>query len=124
MKIYTVVTDVVNDMFSNDAALLIFLSLLYLWVLCRGNFSIKPEDQWSCKRSPEIWNMRPQLTLPLNRSMSSGGHDYKVHSLMLLKKFGVDWPSVSEKKVFEYYDHMHVYSPVAGVENPMRTFFP
>ena len=24
----------------------------------------KPEDQWSCKRSPEIWDMRPQLILP------------------------------------------------------------
>ena len=24
----------------------------------------EPEDQWSCKRSPEIWDMPPQLILP------------------------------------------------------------
>ena len=49
------------------------------------------EDQWSCKGSTEIWDMRPQLTLPYNRSRSSGGHDYtnfvELHSLMLQAKF-------------------------------------
>ena len=30
-----------------------------------GRYSYyKPEDQWCCKRSPEIGDMRPQLTLP------------------------------------------------------------
>ena len=31
-------------------------------------------------------------------------------------KFGFDL--VSEKKVFEYYGHIHVYSPGAGADNP------
>ena len=34
-------------------------------------------------------------------------------------KFGFDWQAVSEKKMFEYYDHIHVYSPRAGADNPM-----
>ena len=34
-------------------------------------------------------------------------------------KFGFDWPvAVSEKKMFEYYGHIHVYSPGAGADNP------
>ena len=31
---------------------------------------------------------------------------------------------VSEKKIFEYYGRIHVYSPGAGADNPLRTFFP
>ena len=38
---------------------------------------------------------------------------------MLHIKFGFDWPAVSEKKMFEYYGHIHVYSPGAGADNPL-----
>ena len=31
---------------------------------------------------------------------------------------------VSEKKIVEYYGHIHVYSPGAGADNPLRTLFP
>ena len=44
---------------------------------------------------------------------------------MLHIKFGFDWPStftVSEKKMFEYYGHIHVYNPGAGADNPLRTY--
>ena len=42
----------------------------------------------------------------------------------LLTIFVFDWPSVSEK-IFEYmyYGHIHVYSPGAGADNLLRTFF-
>ena len=42
---------------------------------------------------------------------------------MLHMKFGFDWPAVSEKKVFEYYGHIHVYSPGAGADNPQGLKF-
>ena len=32
-------------------------------------------------------------------------------------KFGFDWLAVSEKKMFQYYGHIHVYSPEAGADN-------
>ena len=39
---------------------------------------------------------------------------------MLHMKFDFDWPSRfrEEKKMFEYYGHIHVYSPGAGADNP------
>ena len=43
------------------------------------------------------------------------------HSLflrMLHIKFGFDWPAVLEK-MFEYFGHIHVYSPGAGTDNPV-----
>ena len=44
------------------------------------------------------------------------------HSLflsMLYVKAGFDWPSGLEKKMFEYFDHIHVYSPGAGADNSL-----
>ena len=45
------------------------------------------------------------------------------HSLflrMLHIKFGFDWPSgFREEDDFEYYGHIHVYSPGAGADNPL-----
>ena len=38
---------------------------------------------------------------------------------MLHMNFVFDWPSVSEKKMFKYYGHTHVYSPRAGADNPL-----
>ena len=40
---------------------------------------------------------------------------------MLHIKFGFDWPwqAVSEKNMFEYYGHTHIYSPGAGADNPL-----
>ena len=38
---------------------------------------------------------------------------------MLHIKFGFDWPAVSEEKMFQYYGHIHVYSPEAGADNPL-----
>ena len=43
---------------------------------------------------------------------------------MLHIKFGFDWKVVSEKKIFEYYGHIHVYRPEVGADKPVRTFFP
>ena len=43
--------------------------------------------------------------------------------MMLHIKFGFDWPSGLEKKIFKYYGHIHVYSPGVGADNPLRTFF-
>ena len=37
-------------------------------------------------------------------------------------KFGFDLPSV-EKKIFENGGHLHVYSPGAGADNPLGSFF-
>ena len=34
---------------------------------------LQQEDQWSCKRSPDIWAMRLKLTLTQNMSRSSKG---------------------------------------------------
>ena len=34
-------------------------------------------------------------------------------------KFGFDWPSVSEEKMFQYHGNIHVYSPGAGADNPL-----
>ena len=31
---------------------------------CNTMFQVKPENQWSYKRYPEIWDMQPKLTLP------------------------------------------------------------
>ena len=44
----------------------------------------EPEDQWSDKRSSEIWDMRPKLTLPYNLSWSSRGHNYTDFSCWYL----------------------------------------
>ena len=40
--------------------------------------------------------------------------------MMLHIKFGFDWQSgFREKKIFEYYGHIHVYSPEVGAaDNP------
>ena len=38
-------------------------------------------------------------------------------------KFGIDWPSVSEKKMFENNGYIHVYSPGAGTDNSLWSFF-
>ena len=38
---------------------------------------------------------------------------------MLHKKFGFDGRAVSEKNMFEFYGHIHVYSPGAGADNPL-----
>ena len=38
-------------------------------------------------------------------------------------KFGIDWPMVSEKKMFENNGHIHVYSPRTGADKPLRSFF-
>ena len=40
--------------------------------------------------------------------------------MMLHIKFGFDWPSGFRG---EYYDHIHVYSPGAGADNPLGTKF-
>ena len=39
-------------------------------------------------------------------------------------KFGFDWPSVSEKKMFENNGHIHVYSPGTRADSPLGSFFP
>ena len=36
-------------------------------------------------------------------------------------KFGFDWLSVSEKKMFENNGHIHVYSPGAGADKPLES---
>ena len=33
-------------------------------------------------------------------------------------KFGLDWPSGLEKKMYENNGYVHVYSPGAGADNP------
>ena len=38
---------------------------------------------------------------------------------MLHIKFGFDWPSGFREELFEYYGHIHVYSPGAGADNPL-----
>ena len=38
--------------------------------------------------------------------------------ILLQIKFGFDWPSCfQKKKMFEYFGHIHVYSPGAGADN-------
>ena len=37
---------------------------------------------------------------------------------MLHMKFALIGLAVSEKKMFEYYGHIHVYSPGTGADNP------
>ena len=77
---------------------------------------------------------QPMMALLLNRSRSSQGLLGQVtltiyinfHSpflRMLHMKFGFDWPSDSEKKIFEYYGNMHVYCPGEGAELPLGSFF-
>ena len=61
---------------------------------------------------------------------SHGGHLGHVtltiyanfHSLflrMLQIKFGFDSPRTFREKRFEYFGHRHVYSPGAGIDNPL-----
>ena len=38
---------------------------------------------------------------------------------MLHVKFGFDYQAVSEKKMFEYYDNIHVYCPGVGADEPL-----
>ena len=38
-------------------------------------------------------------------------------------KFGIDWPLVSEKKMFENNGYIHVYSPDTGADNHMMSIF-
>ena len=40
-------------------------------------------------------------------------------------KFGLNWPSVSEEKMFEYFGniHVHVYYPGVGAYEPLGRFF-
>ena len=40
---------------------------------------------------------------------------------MLRIRFGSDWPSRFRDKMFEYYGHIHVYSPGAGADKPLGT---
>ena len=40
---------------------------------------------------------------------------------MLHIKFGFDWPISFREKMFEYYGHIHVYSPGAEADNPLGT---
>ena len=42
---------------------------------------------------------------------------------MLHIKFGFDWPSGFREEDYEYYGHIHVHSPEAGTDNPLRIFF-
>ena len=35
----------------------------------------------------------------------------------------LNWPTVSEKKIFENNDYIHVYSPGTGADNPLRSNF-
>ena len=44
------------------------------------------------------------------------------HSLflrMLQIKFGNNWPSPFREEMFEYFGHIHGYSPGAGADNPL-----
>ena len=36
-------------------------------------------------------------------------------------KFGIGWPSGSEKLMFEHNGYIHVYSPGTGADNPLRS---
>ena len=38
-------------------------------------------------------------------------------------KYGLDWPSGLEKKMFENNGYVHVYSPGAGADNPLGSIF-
>ena len=39
-------------------------------------------------------------------------------------KFGIDWPrGFREEELFENAGHIHVYSPGAGADNPLGSFF-
>ena len=46
--------------------------------------------------------------------------NFLSHSPRRLRtKFGIDWPSVSEKKMFDNNGYIHVYIPGTGADNPL-----
>ena len=50
--------------------------------------------------------------------MTNYANFHRIFLRMLNIKFGFDWPTVLEKKMFEYFGHIHVYRPGTGADNP------
>ena len=92
----------------------------------------KPEDQWSCKRSPDTWssglyfNAFIHVFSPRARADNPLGTSVDVNRKPLsLCPFVASFKTISLKYDFKHIlnDFIHVYSPGARAENPLGTNF-
>ena len=92
---------------------------------------LKPEEQWSCKRSPDTWswiyfNVFIHVYSPRAGADNPLGTNCDVNRKPLsLYPFAASFKIISLKYDFKHIlnDFIHEYSPRAGTDNPLGTKF-
>ena len=89
----------------------------------------KPEDQWSCKRSPDTWYIFNAFihvySLRAGADNSLGKNVDVNRKPLSLRRFVASFKTMSLKYDFKQIlnDFIHIYSPGARAENPLGTNF-